>query len=144
MPDKLGEGEVLVKMIAAPITEFDASFISGFGAKRAGSVLPATGGNEGLGIVQGVGAGVSGFSEGDHVVPTVSGVGESTARPARPARLRKAGTALRWRVVRPVGGRACLALAVLLALRRRCATAACARRLARVPRPWPAPLRPPP
>ncbi|KAA0157600.1 hypothetical protein FNF27_00517 [Cafeteria roenbergensis] len=75
MPDKLGEGEVLVKMIAAPITEFDASFISGFGAKRAGTVLPATGGNEGLGIVQGVGAGVSGFSEGDHVVPTVSGVG---------------------------------------------------------------------
>lgn len=79
IPDKLAAGEVLIKMIAAPVTEFDASFIAGFGAERAGTVLPATAGNEGLGVVLGVGAGVEGIAEGDHVMPTVSGVGESIA-----------------------------------------------------------------
>jgi NADPH:quinone reductase-like Zn-dependent oxidoreductase len=84
IPDKLAAGEVLVKMIAAPVTEFDASFIAGFGAKRTGIVLPATAGNEGLGVVQGVGAGVEDISEGDHVMPTISGVGEFSAAMPRP------------------------------------------------------------
>lgn len=66
---------MLVKMIAAPVTEFDASLISGFGAKRVGISLPATGGMEGLGVVQGVGPDVKDIKEGDHVVPTVAGVG---------------------------------------------------------------------
>jgi len=76
IPDTLGSDEVLIKMVAAPITEFDTNLIAGFGTQYAGTVLPATGGMEGLGIVVGVGSGVTDFKEGTYVVPTVAGVGE--------------------------------------------------------------------
>jgi NADPH:quinone reductase-like Zn-dependent oxidoreductase len=75
VPSSLKADQVLVKMIAAPITEFDGSIIAGFGAKRMGTVLPATGGSEGFGVVQGVGPSVKDLKEGDYVVPTVAGVG---------------------------------------------------------------------
>ena len=50
--------------------------------KSAGAAkLPATCGNDGVGVVTAVGSGVSGLAEGDAVVPVVNGLGELLASP---------------------------------------------------------------
>ena len=66
-------GQVLVRMLAAPITASDLSAIAGFGAEK-GLVLPRVAGNEGVGVVE-VAAG--GLKKGDVVVASRPGLGES-------------------------------------------------------------------
>ena len=63
-----GEGEVLVKVMAAGLCHSDLSTVAGTN-KRA---LPLVGGHEGAGIVQEVGPGVKRLAPGDHVVMTVA------------------------------------------------------------------------
>lgn len=68
MPDPVpGPGEVLVRMLAAPINPADLNIIEGkYGELPA---LPAIIGNEGSGRIEAVGAGVSGLAAGDLVLP---------------------------------------------------------------------------
>lgn len=62
-----GEGEILVEMLAASVNPADLNVIEGkYGELPA---LPATIGNEGVGRVAALGAGVSGFAVGDLVLP---------------------------------------------------------------------------
>jgi len=62
-----GEGELLIRMLAAPINPADLNVIEGkYGELPA---LPAVIGNEGAGRVEALGAGVSGFAIGDLVLP---------------------------------------------------------------------------
>lgn len=73
-----GPGEVLVEVRAAGLCHSDLSVVAGE-RKRP---LPIVGGHEGAGIVREVGAGISGFAPGDHVVMTnVTGCGQ--CRPCR-------------------------------------------------------------
>ena len=67
-----GKGQIQVEMIAAPMGPADiASVQYGAGARAP----PAAPGHEGVGVVKSVGQGVSGFSEGDYVVPAVPALG---------------------------------------------------------------------
>lgn len=66
-----GAGEVLLEMLAAVINPADLNVIEGkYGELPA---LPATIGNEGVGRVAAIGAGVIGFEVGDLVLPMRSG-----------------------------------------------------------------------
>jgi alcohol dehydrogenase len=64
--DDPGAGEVLVQIAAAGLCHSDLSVIDGSRPR----VMPMVLGHEAAGIVRAVGAGVSQFSEGDHVVLT--------------------------------------------------------------------------
>ena len=66
-----GPGELLVKMLAAPVNPADLNIIEG----KYGELpdLPAVIGNEGVGRVVAVGGGVSGFAPGDLVLPMCRG-----------------------------------------------------------------------
>lgn len=70
--DTLQSGEVLLKMLAAPITVTDLSMVKGFNTS---SSTPKVGGNEGLAVVEKVGSGVSGLKTNDIVVPAVPELG---------------------------------------------------------------------
>lgn len=61
------ENEVLLEMLAAPVNPADINVIEG--AYGALPDLPATIGNEGVGRVRQVGAGVAGLAPGQHVLP---------------------------------------------------------------------------
>lgn len=66
-----GAGEVSVKMLAAPLNTSDFNMVEGtYGIK---AKLPAVGGNEGVGVVTGVGSSVTGVQENDWVIPSVPG-----------------------------------------------------------------------
>ncbi len=66
MPEP-GPGEVRLRMKLRPINPSDVLQVKGVYGNR--PPLPATAGLEGLGLVDAVGAGVSGFSNGQRVVP---------------------------------------------------------------------------
>ncbi|XP_064381014.1 enoyl-[acyl-carrier-protein] reductase, mitochondrial isoform X2 [Dromaius novaehollandiae] len=70
---KLGESDVHVKMLAAPINPADINMIQGTYAIL--SELPAVGGNEGVGQVVEVGSRVTSVKPGDWVVPADTGLG---------------------------------------------------------------------
>lgn len=74
--EDLSDNQVLVKMLAAPITPNDFTQVKGFGASRgaAGGVA----GNEGVGVVMSVGSSVTDLKANDYVVP--AGVGFGTWR----------------------------------------------------------------
>lgn len=65
--------EILVKMLACPVNPADINTIQGKYPVR--PALPAVPGNEGVGEVIKVGAGVSDLKEGDRVVPLVNSLG---------------------------------------------------------------------
>lgn len=65
--------DVLVKMLAAPVTSLDVAQVTGFAG--AASSFPRVGGTEGLGVVEEAGSS-SGLKKGDVVVTSKSGVGE--------------------------------------------------------------------
>lgn len=101
--------QVVVKMLAAPVNEFDAAVASG----RAGVTSGALG-SEGVGVVTSVGNGVSGINVDDWVVPTAPTVGtfaeyvvaDSSSLQVVPSSLNLADAAL-------VGGTSCTALSLL-------------------------------
>ena len=66
-----GAGEVLVRMLAAPINPADLNVIEGTYGELPS--LPCTIGNEGVGVVERVGALVSGFAVGQTVLPLAFG-----------------------------------------------------------------------
>ncbi|EFC41710.1 mitochondrial trans-2-enoyl-CoA reductase [Naegleria gruberi] len=66
--------EVVIKMLAAPINPADINTIQGVYGKSPKS-FPAVPGNEGVGIVEEVGSGVTGLKKGDHVIPSNGGLG---------------------------------------------------------------------
>jgi len=68
--------QVVVRMLAAPITPTDLSTIAGFGVP-AGSKLtfPRVAGSEGVGVVEAVGGSVAGLKAGDFVVASRPGLG---------------------------------------------------------------------
>ena len=69
----LGNTDVAVKMLAAPINPSDINMVEGvYGIKAS---FPAVGGNEGVGVVKKVGSGVKGLKEGDWVIPSSAGFG---------------------------------------------------------------------
>lgn len=70
---KIGNKDVALKMLAAPINPSDTLMVQG----RYGIApkLPAIGGNEGVGVVQAVGKDVSNFKAGDWVIPRGGGFG---------------------------------------------------------------------
>ncbi|XP_063274792.1 enoyl-[acyl-carrier-protein] reductase, mitochondrial isoform X1 [Prinia subflava] len=70
---KLGDCDVHVKMLAAPINPADINMIQGTYPLL--SPLPAVGGNEGVGEVQEVGRRVAALKPGDWVIPADSGLG---------------------------------------------------------------------
>ena len=78
----VGARDVLVRMVCAPLTALDVAAVTGFGGRA--PAFPRVGGNEGLGVVEQAGAS-SGLAKGDVVVATAPGVGELSARPARPS-----------------------------------------------------------
>ena len=71
----VGAGDVLVRMVAAPLTALDVAAVTGFGGRA--PAFPRVGGNEGLGIVEQAGAS-SGLAKGDVVVASKPGVGAYT------------------------------------------------------------------
>jgi trans-2-enoyl-CoA reductase len=66
-----GADEVLVRMLAAPINPADLNVIEGTYGEL--PLLPCTIGNEGVGVVDRVGASVSGFALGQTVLPLAFG-----------------------------------------------------------------------
>uniref|UniRef100_A0A7S4L2U0 enoyl-[acyl-carrier-protein] reductase n=1 Tax=Paramoeba aestuarina TaxID=180227 RepID=A0A7S4L2U0_9EUKA len=58
-------GEVKIKMIAAPVSLFDADHIKG----SLPTSSPGVGGGDGVGVIEQVGEGVEGFKVGDTVIP---------------------------------------------------------------------------
>lgn len=66
-----GEEEVVVKMIAAPVNPADLNIIEGTYGDL--PLLPCTIGNEGVGVVERIGASVAGFSVGQTVLPLTFG-----------------------------------------------------------------------
>uniref|UniRef100_A0A663LQ12 Enoyl-[acyl-carrier-protein] reductase, mitochondrial n=1 Tax=Athene cunicularia TaxID=194338 RepID=A0A663LQ12_ATHCN len=70
---ELGDSDVHVKMLAAPINPADINMIQGTYAII--STLPAVGGNEGVGEVLEVGRRVTALKPGDRVIPAVTGLG---------------------------------------------------------------------
>mmetsp|Transcript_28079 Transcript_28079/g.47240 ORF Transcript_28079/g.47240 Transcript_28079/m.47240 type:complete len:378 (+) Transcript_28079:46-1179(+) len=72
----LGASEVALKFIAAPINPSDINLAEGtYGTKVP---LPAVGGNEGVAMVDKVGASVKSLKEGDWVIPTKAPFGTWT------------------------------------------------------------------
>ncbi|NWI11107.1 MECR protein, partial [Crypturellus soui] len=69
----LGDADVHVKMLAAPINPADINMIQGSYALL--PELPAVGGNEGVGRVLGVGSRVTTVTPGDWVIPADAGLG---------------------------------------------------------------------
>ncbi|NWX89795.1 MECR protein, partial [Nothoprocta pentlandii] len=69
----LGDSDVHVKMLAAPINPADINMIQGTYALL--PELPAVGGNEGVGQVLGVGRRVTSVTPGDWVLPADAGLG---------------------------------------------------------------------
>ncbi|MDP6624436.1 MAG: zinc-dependent alcohol dehydrogenase family protein [Alphaproteobacteria bacterium] len=65
-PGTPGEGEVLIDVLASPINPSDLLMITGDYASR--PELPASPGNEGLGRIAALGAGVDGLAIGDRVL----------------------------------------------------------------------------
>ena len=61
-------------MLAAPINPADINTVQGVYGKKPSS-FPAIPGNEGVGIVEEIGSGVSGVKKGDHVIPSSAGLG---------------------------------------------------------------------
>ncbi|NXA18259.1 MECR protein, partial [Ibidorhyncha struthersii] len=70
---ELGDSDVHVKMLAAPINPADINMIQGTYAIL--SPLPAVGGNEGVGEVLEVGRRVAALKPGDWVIPAGTGLG---------------------------------------------------------------------
>ncbi|KAM4757885.1 enoyl-[acyl-carrier-protein] reductase, mitochondrial [Cyanocitta cristata] len=70
---KLGDSDVHVKMLAAPINPADINMIQGTYPLL--SPLPAVGGNEGVGEVLEVGRRVTALKPGDWVIPANAGLG---------------------------------------------------------------------
>ncbi|XP_058712216.1 enoyl-[acyl-carrier-protein] reductase, mitochondrial [Poecile atricapillus] len=70
---KLGDCDVSVKMLAAPINPADINMIQG--AYPLPLSLPAVGGNEGVGEVLEVGRRVTALKPGDRVIPADTGLG---------------------------------------------------------------------
>ncbi|XP_061453665.1 enoyl-[acyl-carrier-protein] reductase, mitochondrial isoform X2 [Rhineura floridana] len=70
---ELGDSEVYVKMIAAPINPSDINMIQGTYAIL--TDLPAVGGNEGVGQVVETGSHVASLKPGDLVIPADAGLG---------------------------------------------------------------------
>uniref|UniRef100_A0A8U7NI96 Enoyl-[acyl-carrier-protein] reductase, mitochondrial n=2 Tax=Corvus moneduloides TaxID=1196302 RepID=A0A8U7NI96_CORMO len=70
---KLGDSDVHVKMLAAPINPADINMIQGTYPLL--SPLPAVGGNEGVGEVLEVGRHVTALKPGDWVIPANAGLG---------------------------------------------------------------------
>mmetsp|Transcript_19925 Transcript_19925/g.55983 ORF Transcript_19925/g.55983 Transcript_19925/m.55983 type:complete len:357 (-) Transcript_19925:29-1099(-) len=68
-----GKNEALIRMVAAPVSETDLDSVLGAGPQDR-AAFPRVGGSEGVGVVEKVGSGCS-LAVGDHVVPTVSGLG---------------------------------------------------------------------
>jgi mitochondrial enoyl-[acyl-carrier protein] reductase / trans-2-enoyl-CoA reductase len=70
---KIGPKEMVLKMLAAPINPSDTLMVQGrYGIA---AKLPATAGNEGVGVVQALGKDVSSFKVGDWVIPRGGGFG---------------------------------------------------------------------
>lgn len=67
-PKELKENDVCVKMLAAPINPSDINRIQGVYPVR--PLIPAIGGYEGVGEVQGIGSAVTNLSIGDWVIPS--------------------------------------------------------------------------
>ncbi|CAH0563454.1 unnamed protein product [Brassicogethes aeneus] len=67
------DGEVLIKMLAAPVNPADINTIQGKYPSK--PPLPAVPGNEGVGKVEKVGGGVTDICVGDHVVPLTNNLG---------------------------------------------------------------------
>lgn len=65
--DAPGHDDVLIKLKACSICHSDVSFADGIW----GGQLPAVYGHEGAGVVEAVGAGVSDYAVGDHVIVTL-------------------------------------------------------------------------
>jgi S-(hydroxymethyl)glutathione dehydrogenase/alcohol dehydrogenase len=59
------QGEVRVRMVASGLCHSDAHFAT---AGQTPGILPIVGGHEGAGVVEAVGPGTTGVTEGDHVV----------------------------------------------------------------------------
>lgn len=80
-----GPGEVRVSMRYSPVNPADINLIEGTYGVR--PPLPAVPGNEGVGIVEAIGEGVSGLEPGDAVVPLTGGGNWNRSRvvPARDA-----------------------------------------------------------
>lgn len=71
--DNLNANDVLIKMKAAPINPSDVNIVQGsYGSKIK---PPATAGNEGVGIVEKVGSGVTNLKQNDRVIVTQEGLG---------------------------------------------------------------------
>lgn len=70
---KIGSKDVALKMLAAPINPSDTLMVQGRYGIAAD--LPATAGNEGVGVVKAVGKDVSNFKVGDWVIPRGGGFG---------------------------------------------------------------------
>ena len=85
--------DALVQMLASPITTVDLAQIAGSASYPSGAAsgsAPAGGrvcGNEGVGIVEGVGAG-AGLAVGDFVVASQPGLGEAKRASCPPPSLR--------------------------------------------------------
>lgn len=69
----VGSSQVVVRMLAAPITPSDVSTIAGFGSRDA--TFPRVCGNEGVGRVEAVGSAVTDLKVGDTVVASSPGAG---------------------------------------------------------------------
>ncbi|KAM4655789.1 enoyl-[acyl-carrier-protein] reductase, mitochondrial isoform 1-T1 [Amazona ochrocephala] len=82
---KLGDSDVHVKMLAAPINPADINMIQGTYAIL--SPLPAVGGNEGVGEVLEVGSRVAALKRGDWVIPATSGLGTWRTQGVFPERM---------------------------------------------------------
>jgi len=95
----LRASDVLVRMVAAPVTALDVAQITGYAGAGAG---PRAAGTEGLGVVEQAGAS-SGLKAGDVVVASKRGVGECSAAGAHSRGARRRG---RRRSLSPRGGSA--------------------------------------
>jgi len=73
VPELPKSGHVRVRWLAAPVNPADINQIQGVYPVK--PPLPATGGNEGVGRVEEIGANVQNIAVGDHVVPAYSGQG---------------------------------------------------------------------
>uniref|UniRef100_A0AAJ7SPZ8 Enoyl-[acyl-carrier-protein] reductase, mitochondrial n=1 Tax=Petromyzon marinus TaxID=7757 RepID=A0AAJ7SPZ8_PETMA len=78
----VGEGEVRVRMLAAPINPGDINMVQGKYVVQ--PPLPAVGGNEGVGQVEEVGSKVTTLKLGDWVLPCDSGFGTWRTRAVCP------------------------------------------------------------
>ncbi|XP_050839371.1 enoyl-[acyl-carrier-protein] reductase, mitochondrial isoform X2 [Serinus canaria] len=82
---KLGDCDVHVKMLAAPINPADINMIQGTYPLL--SPLPAVGGNEGVGEVLEVGRHVTALKPGDWVIPADAGLGTWRTRGVFPEKM---------------------------------------------------------